>query len=44
MISYIGQRQIPDAEGRMDSVDNGVFIHAVVPRHVETVALITRAG
>lgn len=26
----------------MDSVDNGIFIHAIVPRHVETVALLSR--
>ncbi len=29
--------------GRVGSVDNGFFIHAVVSRHVETVTLITRA-
>ena len=39
-----GQRHIPDADGRVNSVDNGIFIHAIVPRHVETVALITRGG
>ena len=37
------QRHIPDAGGRVGSVDNGDFIHAIVPRHVETVTLITRA-
>lgn len=26
----------------MDSVDNGIFIHAIVPRHVETVCLLVR--
>ena len=26
----------------MDSVDNGIFIHAIVPRHVETVVLLVR--
>lgn len=26
----------PDVEGRVVSVDNSVFIHAIVPRHVET--------
>ena len=41
-VETIGQRHIPDVEGRVDSVDNGIFIHAVVPRHVETVTLITR--
>ena len=35
------QRHIPDAEGRVVSVDNGIFIHAIVPRHVETVVLLT---
>lgn len=25
----------------MDSVDNGIFIHAIVPRHVETVVLLS---
>ena len=39
-----GRRHIPDAEGRVGSVDTGIFIHAVVPRHVEVVTLITRAG
>ena len=35
-----GQRHIPDDEGRVDSVDNGDFIHAIVPSHVETVCLL----
>ena len=35
------QRHIPDAGGRVGSVNNGIFIHAVVPRHVETVVLMT---
>ena len=26
----------------MDSVDNDLFIHAIVPRHVETVCLLVR--
>ncbi len=26
----------------MDSVDNGIFIHAIVPRHVETVCRLRR--
>ena len=26
--------------GRVGSVDNGIFIHAVVPRHVETVCCL----
>ena len=26
----------------MGSVDNGIFIHAIVPRHVETVVLLSR--
>ena len=43
MISCIGQRHIPDAEGRVGSVDNGIFIHAIVPRHVESVVLMSRA-
>ena len=29
-------------DGRDNSVDNGIFIHAIVPRHVETVVLMTR--
>ncbi len=28
--------------GRVVSVDNGIFIHAIVPRHVETVAQLIR--
>ena len=36
------QRHIPDAEGRVGSVDNDLFIHAIVPRHVECVVLMTR--
>ena len=28
--------------GRDNSVDNGIFIHAVVPWHVETVCLLYR--
>ena len=34
------QRHIPDVEGRVGSVDNGIFIHAIVPRHVETVCCL----
>ncbi len=37
-----GQRHIPDVEGRVGSVDNGVFIHAIVPRHVETVVCLDK--
>ena len=37
-----GQRHIPDVEGRGNSVDNGIFIHAIVPRHVETVVLLSQ--
>jgi hypothetical protein len=40
--SQTGQRHIPDAEGRVGSVDNGIFIHAIVPRHVETVVLLSQ--
>ena len=38
--SVIGQRHIPNAEGCGNSVDNGIFIHAIVPRHVETVCCL----
>ncbi len=38
--SQTGQRHIPDAEGRVGSVDNGIFIHAIVTRHVETVCCL----
>ena len=37
-----GQQHIPYVEGRVDSVDNGIFIHAIVPRHVETVVLLSK--
>ena len=37
-----GQRHIPDVEGRVVSVDNAIFIHAIVPRHVETVVQLVR--
>ena len=36
-----GQQHIPYVEGRVDSVDNGIFIHAIVPRHVESVVLLS---
>ena len=39
-----GQRHIPDVEGRVVSVDNGIFIHAIVPRHVETGVLLSGKG
>ncbi len=39
-----GQRHIPDAEGRVVRADNAIFIHTIVPRHVETVVLMSRAG
>ena len=37
-----GQWYIPDVEGRDNGADIDVFIHAVVPRHVETVVLMTK--
>ena len=37
-----GQQHIPYVEGRVDSVDNGIFIHAIVPRHVDTVVLLSQ--
>lgn len=37
-----GQRHIPDVEGRDNGADIDVFIHAVVPSHVERVALLSR--
>ena len=37
-----GQQHIPYVEGRVDSVDNGIFIYAIVPRHVETVVLLSK--
>ncbi len=36
IILEAGQRYIPEAEGCSNSIDNGIYIHAVVPRHVET--------
>lgn len=36
------QRRIPDVEGCVGSVDNGIFIHAIVPMHVETCCLLTK--
>ncbi len=41
-VETTGQRHIPDAEGRVGSADNGIFIHAIVPRHVEPVAHLRR--
>ena len=42
MTRICDQRHIPYAEGRVGSVDNGIYIHAIVPRHVETVVLMTK--
>ena len=42
LIRKVDQRHISDAEGRVGSVDNDIFIHAIVPRHVETVVLLRR--
>lgn len=39
-----GQQHIPYVEGRVDSVDNGIFIHAIVPRHIECVVALARRG
>ena len=36
------QRHIPDVEGRVGRVDNGVFIHAIAPTHIETVVSMIR--
>lgn len=41
-IACVVQRHILYKVGRDNSVDNGIFIHAIVPRHVETVALLSR--
>ena len=35
------RRHILYEAGRDNSVDNGIFIHAVVPSHVETVVLLS---
>ena len=40
--SQTGRRHRLYEAGRVGSVDNGIFIHAVVPAHVETVALLSR--
>ena len=37
------QRHIPDAEGRDNSMNMCHFIHAIVPRRVETAVLMTRS-
>ncbi len=42
LIRKIGQRHIPDAEGRDNSVNMCLFIHAVVPSHVETLCLLSK--
>ena len=42
MISYIGQQHIPDVEGRVGSVDNAIFIHAIVSRHCESITILER--
>lgn len=39
----IGQRHRLYEGGRVGSVDNGVFIHAIVPRHVETVVKMSQS-
>ena len=36
------QRHMFYEAGRDNSVDNGIFIHAIVARHVETVVLLIR--
>ena len=38
----IGRRNRLYEDGRVGSVDNGIFIHAIVPRHVECVVLMLR--
>ncbi len=40
--SQTGRRHMFYEAGRVDSVDNGIFIHAIVPMHVETVVLMTK--
>ena len=42
LIRKIGQRHILYVEGRDNSVNMCLFIHAIVPRHVECVTLMTR--
>ena len=38
------QQHIPDVEGRVGNIDNGIYINPIVPRHVESVVLMSRAG
>ena len=38
------QRHMLYEAGRDNRVDNGIFIHAIVARHVESVVLMSRAG
>lgn len=35
-------RELLHEDGRDNSVDNDLFIHAIHPRHVETVVLLTK--
>ena len=41
LLDYV-QRNIPYAEGRVGSVDMCHFIHAIVPRHVECIVLMSK--
>ena len=38
------RRHILYEAGRDNSVDNGIFIHAIVPRHVETVVQLSKGN
>ena len=42
-LDHFRKRELSYEGGRVNSVDNGIFIHAIVPRHVETVVLLERA-
>ena len=42
LIRKIGQRHILYVEGRDNSVNMCLFIHAIVPRHVGTVVFMTK--
>ena len=41
-LNHFRKQELSNEVRRVNSIDNGIFIHAIVPRHVETVVLLRR--
>jgi hypothetical protein len=41
-LNHFRKQELNNEVRRVNSIDNGIFIHAIVPRHVETVVCLSK--